>query len=123
MRVLTYTEAAARAGIVRRTLERLISVGEGPAIVEISSRRRGVIDVDLETWLLKRRRPPPGEAAESWAVPLGTARSDPQFAEVAQPPREAATGPRRTRPSPASTGDKAEAPGREAANSASVSAK
>ena len=35
MRVLTYTEAAARAGIVRRTLEKLISVGEGPAIVEI----------------------------------------------------------------------------------------
>ena len=29
MQVLSYNEAAARAGIVRRTLERLISIGEG----------------------------------------------------------------------------------------------
>jgi predicted DNA-binding transcriptional regulator AlpA len=63
VQVLSYNEAAARAGIVRRTLERLISVGEGPATVELSKRRRGVIDRDLEAWLLKRRRPAPGEAA------------------------------------------------------------
>jgi predicted DNA-binding transcriptional regulator AlpA len=63
MQVLSYNEAAARAGIVRRTFERLISIGEGPAIVELSKRRRGVIDRDLEAWLLKRRRPAPGEAA------------------------------------------------------------
>jgi predicted DNA-binding transcriptional regulator AlpA len=61
MQVLSYNEAAARAGIVRRTLERLISVGEGPATIELSARRRGILDRDLETWLLKRRRPAPGE--------------------------------------------------------------
>jgi hypothetical protein len=64
MQVLSYGEAAARANIVRRTLERLIAIGEGPAIVELSARRRGILDRDLETWLLKRRRPAPGEAAE-----------------------------------------------------------
>lgn len=63
MQVLSYNEAAAKAGIVRRTLERLISLGEGPATVELSKRRRGVIDRDLEAWLLKRRRPAPGEGA------------------------------------------------------------
>jgi hypothetical protein len=60
--VLSYNEAAERAGIVRRTLERLISVGEGPATIILSARRRGVLDCDLEHWLLKRRRPAPGEA-------------------------------------------------------------
>jgi hypothetical protein len=64
MQVLSYNEAAARAGIVRRTLERLISVGEGPATIELSARRRGILDRDLEHWLLKRRRPAPGEAAD-----------------------------------------------------------
>jgi hypothetical protein len=64
MQVLSYNEAASRAGIVRRTLERLISIGEGPAVIELSSRRRGILDRDLEAWLLKRRRPASGEAAE-----------------------------------------------------------
>jgi hypothetical protein len=48
MQILSYGEAAARAGVVRRTLERLISVGEGPAIVEVSTRRRGILDCDLD---------------------------------------------------------------------------
>jgi predicted DNA-binding transcriptional regulator AlpA len=64
MQVLSYNEAAARAGIVRRTLERLISLGEGPATIELSKRRRGVLDCDLDAWLLKRRRPAPGDVAE-----------------------------------------------------------
>jgi hypothetical protein len=64
MQVLSYNEAAARAGIVRRTLERLISVGEGPATIELSARRRGILDRDLENWLLSRRRPAPGEDSE-----------------------------------------------------------
>jgi hypothetical protein len=63
MKVLSYNEAAARAGVVRRTLERLISLGEGPAIITLSARRRGILERDLEAWLLKRRRPAPGEAA------------------------------------------------------------
>jgi hypothetical protein len=68
MRVLSYDEAAERADIVRRTLERLISVGEGPAIVEVSKRRRGILDCDLDAWLLKRRRPAPGRTAEADAA-------------------------------------------------------
>ena len=63
MKVLSYNEAAARAGIVRRTLERLISVGEGPTTVALSARRRGILERDFEAWLLKRRRPAPGEVA------------------------------------------------------------
>jgi predicted DNA-binding transcriptional regulator AlpA len=68
MQVLSYNEAAAKAGIVRRTLERLISVGEGPATIELSARRRGILDRDLENWLLKRRRPAPGEAVDKAMV-------------------------------------------------------
>ncbi len=63
MQVLTYKEAAARASIVRRTLERLIETGQGPATIELSARRRGILDSDLEAWLLGRRRPAPGEKA------------------------------------------------------------
>lgn len=65
MKVLNYYEAAERAGIVRRTLERMISLGEGPATVEVSKRRRGVLDVDLDAWLLTRRRPAPGEISNA----------------------------------------------------------
>ncbi len=61
MRVITYKEAAARATIVRRTLERLIETGQGPATIELSARRRGILESDFEAWLLKRRLPAPGE--------------------------------------------------------------
>jgi len=61
MRVLSYNEAARRTGIVRRSLERLIAEGEGPAVVHISRRRRGILETDLEAWLLSRRRAAPGE--------------------------------------------------------------
>lgn len=63
MRVLSYDETAKRAGLVRRSLERQIAQGEGPAVVHISPRRRGVLESDLEEWLLSRRRAPPGKAA------------------------------------------------------------
>jgi hypothetical protein len=60
MRVLSYDECAERAGCVRRTFEREIAEGRGPAIIEISTRRRGVLEHDFESWLLARRRPAPG---------------------------------------------------------------
>ena len=41
--VYTYNQAAAITGLARRTLERLIAVGEGPAIIELSPRRRGIL--------------------------------------------------------------------------------
>jgi hypothetical protein len=62
-RVLSYDEAAGRAGFVRRSLERLIAKGEGPAVVHVSQRRRGILEHDLESWLLTRRHAPPGETA------------------------------------------------------------
>jgi predicted DNA-binding transcriptional regulator AlpA len=61
--ILTIDQAAQRASITRRTLERLRAEGEGPAFVQVSKRRVGILESDLETWLLKRRRPAPGEAA------------------------------------------------------------
>jgi predicted DNA-binding transcriptional regulator AlpA len=60
MQVLTLDQAAQRAGIVRRTLERLLAVGEGPATIQLSKRRVGIAENDLEAWLISRRRIPPG---------------------------------------------------------------
>ena len=44
MRVLSYNETARRANESRRSLERQIAQGEGPAVVHISARRRGVLN-------------------------------------------------------------------------------
>jgi predicted DNA-binding transcriptional regulator AlpA len=63
MQVLSYDEAAKKAGLVRRSLERLLARGEGPPVIHISIRRRGVLETDLNEWLLSRRHAPPGEAA------------------------------------------------------------
>jgi predicted DNA-binding transcriptional regulator AlpA len=60
MHVLSMDEAARRAGFCRRTLDRLIANGEGPSVIKISDRRRGVLDADLDTWLMARRQPAPG---------------------------------------------------------------
>ncbi len=59
MQVLNLNEAASRSGIVRRTLERLISLGEGPSLVRMSARRVGVLEKDLDDWIMTRRRPSP----------------------------------------------------------------
>jgi predicted DNA-binding transcriptional regulator AlpA len=53
--VYSYNQAAAITGLARRTLERLIALGEGPAIIELSPRRRGILKSDLISWLHKRR--------------------------------------------------------------------
>jgi hypothetical protein len=34
----------------------LIALSEGPAIIELSPRRRGILESDLIIWLHKRRR-------------------------------------------------------------------
>lgn len=60
MRVLNFDEAAQRGSFTRRTLERLIANGEGPSVVHISARRRGILETDWENWLLSRRRVAPG---------------------------------------------------------------
>ncbi len=61
--VLSLDQAAFRAGIVRRTLERLLAEGLGPAKVQVSKRRVGILESDLERWLHARRTPAPGEKA------------------------------------------------------------
>jgi predicted DNA-binding transcriptional regulator AlpA len=63
MQVLSLDQAAFRAGIVRRTLERLLVEGAGPAKVQVSKRRVGILEDDLDKWIRSRRLPPPGEAA------------------------------------------------------------
>lgn len=72
-RVLSYDEAAGRANLVRRSLERRIAVGEGPTIVHLGKRRRGILEFDLEEWLLSRRHAPPGEKASKSAIEDGAA--------------------------------------------------
>jgi predicted DNA-binding transcriptional regulator AlpA len=65
MQVLTFEEAAKRATLTRRSIERLLSVGEGPATVALGKRRRGILDVDLDEWLASRRVPAPGKSGDS----------------------------------------------------------
>jgi len=62
VQILSLDQAAFRAGIVRRTLERLLAEGTGPAKVQVSKRRVGILESDLEKWLTARRTPAPGEA-------------------------------------------------------------
>ena len=62
--ILTLEQAAQRASITRRTLERLRAEGEAPPIVQLSKRRVGIAEEDLERWLRSRRRPAPGEVNE-----------------------------------------------------------
>jgi hypothetical protein len=57
--VYTYNEAAEITGVARRTLERLIVIGQGPAVIELSPRRRGILESDLISWLRKHRRTAP----------------------------------------------------------------
>jgi len=65
LRILSLTEVAARDGCSRRTVERRINVGEGPALIQISERRVGVREDDYEAWVVRRRRPAPGETAKA----------------------------------------------------------
>jgi predicted DNA-binding transcriptional regulator AlpA len=64
VRVLTLDEVARRCSTTRRNIERLNADGAGPAVVQISPRKIGVLEKDLEVWLESRRRPAPGKAAE-----------------------------------------------------------
>ena len=61
MRTLSLTEIAALEGCSRRTVERAISLGIGPSLVQISKRRVGVREDDYEAWVNRRRRPAPGD--------------------------------------------------------------
>ena len=61
MQVLSLDQAAFKVGVVRRTLERMLAQGTGPTKVQVSKRRVGILESDLERWLNARRRPTPGK--------------------------------------------------------------
>jgi hypothetical protein len=63
--VYSLSEAAAIVGVARRTIERLVARGEGPAVIDLSPRRRGVLETDLRVWLQRRRRSPPAKPQSS----------------------------------------------------------
>jgi predicted DNA-binding transcriptional regulator AlpA len=79
MQILSLDQAAYRAGIVRRTLERMLAEGTGPAKVQISKRRVGILEVDLEHWLISRRSSGTGRGCVSLA-PQNGGRSPPRDA-------------------------------------------
>ena len=57
VRIISLAEAAERSNQSLRTLQRQIAEGNGPAVFEVSERRRGILESDFEHWLLTRRRP------------------------------------------------------------------
>lgn len=67
MRILSLTEVAALEGCSRRTVERQISIGLGPDLVQISQRRVGVHEADYAAWIERRRRPAPRSTPEKVA--------------------------------------------------------
>jgi predicted DNA-binding transcriptional regulator AlpA len=56
MRIVGVNEAARIANLGRQTLLRLVAENDGPPVVQLSPRRVGFIEEDLEKWLRGRRR-------------------------------------------------------------------
>jgi excisionase family DNA binding protein len=56
-RLLTTVEAAARAGLARRTLTRLIRQGRGPTVVRLTPRTFRFRPEDIDAWLQDRTHP------------------------------------------------------------------
>jgi predicted DNA-binding transcriptional regulator AlpA len=65
MKLITRQEAAARASISLRHLERLIGNGQGPPLVRLGARRIAIVEADFEAWLSSRRQVPPGWEADA----------------------------------------------------------
>jgi hypothetical protein len=61
--VFDLSQAADHIGIHRKTLERMLADGTGPAILHITDKRRGILGSDLENWLRTRRRVPASQVA------------------------------------------------------------
>lgn len=62
-KLLMLNEAAARCGVSKRTLQRYIADGTGPATVVLSARCVAIIESDLTDWIQSRRRAAPGSVA------------------------------------------------------------
>jgi len=54
LQVVNFTVAAKQLGIHRRSLERLIEKGVGPAVIQLTPRRRGITEDALESWVKGR---------------------------------------------------------------------
>ena len=54
LQVVNFTVAAKQLGIHRRSLERLIEEGVGPAVIQLTPRRRGITQDALEAWVKGR---------------------------------------------------------------------
>jgi hypothetical protein len=59
-RILEYSECAYRYNASLRTWMRVMAGDDRPPYIEISPRRRGVLESDFYAWLTSRRRPAPG---------------------------------------------------------------
>ena len=68
MRLITKQEAARRATLSLRSLERRLADGTGPAVIRIGPRRVGIDESDFDAWLASRRHPAPGEPAQKAAA-------------------------------------------------------
>jgi len=62
MQLITRKQAAERAAISLRHLERLIACGEGPAVIRLGLRRVAISESDFAAWIESRDHAPPGEA-------------------------------------------------------------
>jgi hypothetical protein len=104
MRVLTFDEAAALATLTRRSIERHLAQGTGPATISLGRRRKGILDVDLEAWLRARRTPAPGEHSSGTSEAISAPAPAPK-ADASQAPRDVRPGGkfRRKVPAPAAS--------------------
>ena len=95
-----HAECCQRAAIVRRTFERLLACGEGPTVLHLSPRRRGVLESDFEAWLRSRRRPAPGDAASSAEArcPMGLQNETPPVRSTSERPPQGTAPGKRGRP-------------------------
>jgi predicted DNA-binding transcriptional regulator AlpA len=64
MRLITKQEAARRATLSLRSLDRRLADGTGPAVIRIGPRRVGIAESDFDAWLASRRLPAPSEPPE-----------------------------------------------------------
>ena len=55
---ITFNQAAAEAGISRRTLDRLVASGTGPKILRLSARCVRIRRHHFEAWLAERENVP-----------------------------------------------------------------
>jgi predicted DNA-binding transcriptional regulator AlpA len=63
--LLSLTQIAERLGVCRRTIERVVEVGNGPTLTQVSPRRFGVTEEDFQEWFKSLRHRRPARVAEA----------------------------------------------------------